>query len=171
MKKPHLFFTVCLALALSLTACGAAPTQAAARTGAPAETVPEESAANAPEDPEPSHVHQPSRDSNVVAHEPAGYCGNTVTTVSRETCPGSEPWEASFWGDDSVALTDLLRYLDYSGDVCKCLPEYYVDTEFGTGYGVNLTEGYARYDGRQTDLTEEQAALIQEILNRQAPQP
>ena len=81
---------------------------------------------------------------------------------------GGEPWEASFAGSDSVALTDLLRYLDYSGDICRCLPEYNVDTEFGKGYGINLTEGYARYDGGQTPLTEEQIEQIGEIIARQA---
>ena len=64
-----------------------------------------------------------------------------------------------------------LWYLDYSGDVCRCLPEYSVDTEFGTGYGVNLTEGYARSGGGQTDLTEEQVEQIREILERQGETP
>lgn len=116
-------------------------------------------------------VHQASQGNNVIEHEAAGYCGNTITTVSRETRMGDEPWEASFWGDDSVVLTDLMRYLDYSGDVCRCLPEYNVDTEFGTGYGVNLTEGYARHDGGQTDLTEEQVKKIRDILERQGETP
>ena len=56
----------------------------------------------------------------------------------------SESRKVSFWYDDSVALTDLLLYLDYSGEVCTCLPEYSVDTEFGAGYGVSLTGGFAR---------------------------
>ena len=107
----------------------------------------------------------------MTEHEAAGYCGNTVTTISREERVWDEPWEASFWGEDSVALTDLLLYLDYSGDVCRCLPEYSVDTEFGTGYGVNLTEGYARSGGGQTDLTEEQVEQIREILERQGETP
>lgn len=160
---------VCLALALvllaALAACG----------GGGGPVSPEPSVSPAPEEeavplPEPC-VHQPPQGDNTVEHEAAGYCGNTVTTVSRETRMGGEPWEASFWGDDSVALTDLLRYLDYSGDVCRCLPEYNVDTEFGTGYGVNLTEGYARHDGGQTDLTEEQVGEIREILERQGETP
>lgn len=159
-----------LALLLALAACGApagggdggadVPPPAA---GEPAPETPE----RAPEEAEVDCVHRPSQGDNLVEHEPAGYCGNTVTTVSREAWMGNGPWEASFWGDDSVALTDLLLYLDYSGDVCRCLPEYNVDTEFGTGYGVNLTEGYARHDGGQTDLTEEQVSQIREILERQ----
>ena len=130
--------------------------------------MPEETAA-APE--EAPCVHRPFQGDNVTEHEAAGYCGNTVTTVSREERVWDAPWEASFWGEDSVALTDLLLYLDYSGNVCRCLPEYSVDTEFGTGYGVNLTEGYARFGGGQADLTEEQVEQIREILERQGETP
>lgn len=159
---------VCLVLAAvllaALAACG----------GGGGSVSPEPSGAPVPEEaaplPEPC-AHRPSQGDNVVEHEAAGYCGNTVTTVSRETRMGGEPWEVSFWGDDSVALTDLLRYLDYSGDVCRCLPEYNVDTELGTDYGVNLTEGYARHGGGQTDLTEEQVSEIREILERQGETP
>lgn len=158
-----------LVLLAALTACGPAlggggETPA---SGAPAleETAPEAAPAEEP------CVHQPSQGDSVTEHEAAGCCGSTVTTVSRNTWAGGEPWEASFWGDDSVVLTDLLRYLDYSGDVCRCLPEYNVDTEFGTGYGVSLTQGYARYDGGQTDLTEEQVKEIREILERQGETP
>lgn len=152
------------AVLLSLAACGAPAEEAAGTAEPPAgpvstETVPEE-----PPEEEPC-VHQSAQGDNAVEHEAAGYCGNTVTTVSREGRAGGEP--VSFRGDDSVALTDLLRYLDYSGDICRCLPEYSVDTEFGTGYGVNLTEGYARHGGGQTALTEEQTSLIREILVRQ----
>lgn len=116
------------------------------------------------------HSHVLSEGNNIVEHEAAGYCGNTVTTVSREAWAGDEPWKVSFWGDDSVALTDLLLYLDYSGDTCRCLPEYTVDTEFGAGYGINLTEGYVRHDGGQVSLTAEQIEQIQEILDRQTEQ-
>ena len=108
------------------------------------------------------HRHALSEEDHTLDHEPAYYCGNTVTTVSCAT------WEASFWGSDSVDLTDLLLHLDYSGDVCRCLPEYTVDTEFGAGYGVNLTEGYARHDGGQVSLTAEQVENIRGILERQS---
>ena len=147
-----------LLLAL-LTACGGSPIPAE-----PTVPVPEETAA-APE--EAPCVHRPFQGDNVTEHEAAGYCGNTVTTISREERVWDEPWEASFWGEDSVALTDLLLYLDYSGDVCRCLPEYSVDTEFGAGYGVSLTEGFARHDGGQVSLTAEQVEEIRAILDRQ----
>lgn len=105
---------------------------------------------------------------NTVEHEFFGYCGNTITKISRETGMDGKPLETSFWGGDSVALTDLLRYLDYGEDVCECLPEYNIKTEFGNsgGYGVSLTKGFARYDGKQVSLTEEQIELIRDIIDR-----
>ena len=69
-----------------------------------------------------------------------------------------------------MALTDLLVFLDYSGEVCRCLPEYYVDTEFSEEpYGVNLSSGYARHGEGQVELTEEQIELIRDILDRNLP--
>ena len=166
-----------LALLLTLTACGA-PAGGGEPGGTPMEKNPDYVNITSPgspvplaEEPDtegPEHAHTLSETDHTVDHEAAGYCGNTVTTISRETWLGGEPWEVSFWGDDSVALTDLLLYLDYSGDICRCLPEYNVDTEFGTGYGVNLTEGYARHDGGQVSLTAEQVEEIQAILDRQS---
>lgn len=143
---------VCLALALTLAlaACGAGRGPAA-----------EDGALRPPVCP----------GDNLTEHEAAGCCGSAVTTVSREDRVWDEPWEASFWGDDSAALTDLLLHLDYSGGVCRCLPEYSVDTELGMGYGVNLTEGYGRRGDGQADLTEEQVKQIREILERQGETP
>ena len=131
-----------------------------ADTAVPDAPAPPESGAN-------EHSHTPCQENNIVEHEEAGYCGNTVTTVSWETGMDSESRKVSFWYDDSVALTDLLLYLDYSGEVCTCLPEYSVDTEFGAGYGVSLTEGFARHDGGQVSLTAEQVEEIRAILDRQ----
>ena len=116
------------------------------------------------------HKHTLSNGNNIVAHEAVGYCGNTMTTVYKETLPNEEPWEISFWGDDSVNITDLLRYLNYNEDICECFSEYTVKTEFGTEYEINLTEGYARYNDNQVSLTEEQVTLIQEIFDRQSKQ-
>lgn len=105
---------------------------------------------------------------NTVEHGFAGYCGNTQTTLRRNTQMGGEPAGKTFMYDDSVALTDLLLYLDYSGQVCKCLPEYYVKTEFGEKeYEISLSEGYARYNGGQVSLTAEQLELIRGIVDRQ----
>ena len=59
----------------------------------------------------------------------------------------------------------MLVNLDYDPmHVCRCRPEYTVDTEFGTGYGINLTAGYARCDKGQADLTQEQIDTIAEII-------
>lgn len=171
MKHCRILFVL---LALALAACGPQRGDSPAERGAGAEgpsAVPALEETAAVDHPEEACVHRPVQGNNVTEHEAAGYCGNTVTTVSRESRVWDQPWKASFWGDDSVALTDLLLYLDYSGDVCRCLPEYNVDTEFGTGYGVNLTAGYVRHDGGQTDLTEEQTELIREILERQGETP
>lgn len=160
-----------LLLTLACAACGT-PAGGGEPGGTPMERNPDYVNVTSPDAPaplaeEPDHTHALSEEDHTVDHEPAGYCGNTMTTVSRETRLDGEPWEASFDGSDSVALTDLLLYLDYSGPVCRCLPEYNVDTEFGTGYGVNLTEGYVRHDGGQVDLTAEQAEEIRAILDRQ----
>lgn len=154
-------FLPCI-LMLFLAACGgntAAGGDGASGTAAPA---------NAPADGEPAlaaqaDTHDPAEEPQVIPeNSPGGYCGNTVTSVQ----PSGSETRYSFWGDDSVELTDLLLTLDYSGDICRCLPEYTVDTEFGSGYGVNLSEYYARHDGGQAPLTEEQAETIRDIITR-----
>lgn len=122
-----------LVLALGLSACGGSPgtvqpemeSAPSPESPAPLEAAPEDAAPEGtteadPADPE--EEHSPFDGDNILEHEPMGYCGNTVTKVSRDTRMGGEPWEVSFWGDDSVALTDLLLFLDYSGDICRCLP-------------------------------------------------
>lgn len=88
------------------------------------------------------------------------YCGNTMTTIYI----GEERY--TFMGGDSVTLTDLLRRLEYTDRVCDCLPEYRVDTEFGTDYGVNISGTYVKYKGQQAELTEAQAETIKEIIER-----
>ena len=134
--------------ALLLCAC-------AAQTSAQESPVP-----SAPPPETLAHFHTQVED-NVLPHEEIGYCGNTVTEIK------AADWEASFWGEDSVALTDLLRWLDYSEDVCRCPTEYTVTTEFSeTPYYVNLTEGFARHDDAQVSLTPEQIETIRAILDR-----
>lgn len=107
------------------------------------------------------HSGLPPEEPQTVEDPVSGYCGNTVTevTLDGETC--------SFWGDDSVALTDIVINLAYDpAAVCKCLPEFTVDTEFGNGYGVNLTEHYVRCEAGQAPLTAEQTEEIREIIER-----
>lgn len=156
-----------LSLLLSLPLLACAPTQDA--------DVPEvlstvdETGAEGGEAPDavPEDVHELAVESNILPHDSVGYCGNTITTVRCGGGLEGEEWVKSFWGSPSVELTDLLLYLDYSGDICRCLPEYVVETEFSdTAYGVNLTAGYVRHDGGQVSLTEEQVSLIESIIDQ-----
>ena len=169
MKKCALL----LALFLALTGCKVLDWGDSPEIGDPPEPKSTDAVSvTSPSDPIPlldktegehgGHRHTLSEEDRTLEHDPVYYCGNTVTTVSCSA------WEVSFWGSDSVELTDLLLYLDYSGDICRCLPEYNVDTEFGAGYGINLTEGYVRHDGGQVSLTAEQVEEIQGILERQS---
>lgn len=106
------------------------------------------------------HTHQPVEEAQTVSDPISGYCGNTLTTVYFD-----DGKSYTFWGGESVTITDILVNLDYdSGKLCKCLPEYTVDTEFGTGYGINITSGYARSETGQADLTEEQIKKVKEII-------
>lgn len=118
-------------------------------------------------EPQPDHSHPAFSGDNLVEHEPVGYCGNTVTTV-RYAPMGKEErecWEQSFWGGDSVTLSDSLRWFDYSGDICRCLPEYYVKTEFSDSeYGISLTQGYVRHEGGQCQLDREQLNTLTQLL-------
>ena len=106
------------------------------------------------------HTHQPATEPQTVDDPVTGYCGNTWTTLHL---PNGQDY--SFMYGHSVTLTDILANLNYDPmKVCRCLPQYTVDTEFGTGYGINLAEGYARCDKGQTDLTKEQVETIREII-------
>lgn len=159
------FLSCCIPVFLLLSACGvsAQNDENIIKTSEPANV-------SAVQSEPPAHSHTPSAENHTIAHEETGYCGNTVTTITRTILPGTEPLELTFWGSDSVTLTDFLRYLDYSEDICRCLPEYHVDTEFGTDYGINLTESYVRYHDKQASLTAEQVQMIQDILDRQSAQ-
>lgn len=107
------------------------------------------------------HAHAPAEEPETAADPVAGYCGNTVTEVTLD----GETY--SFWGGDSVALTDILVNLTYDPDrVCRCPVEFTVDTEFGDGCGVNLAESFARCEAGQAALTAEQTEAIRDILAR-----
>lgn len=163
--KSFLAMGLALALALTLTACAAS-----AGSVSPPGSAPEEFGSTVSQPEEPDHSHQRAQADNILPHEEVGYCGNTITKVRQNERLEEDPWEVSFWGSDSVALTDLLIHLDYSGEICRCLPEYYVDTEFSQeAYGLNLTSGYVRYGEGQVELTQEQVELIQGILERNPP--
>ncbi len=94
------------------------------------------------------------------------YCGNTMTTVYFD-----DDKKFTFMGENSVELTDILRNLEYNPDTfCKCLPEYTADTEFGLGYGINITEKYVRTKDGQAKLTKKQADEIKKIIEWARPQ-
>ena len=108
------------------------------------------------------HTHAPAEDPQTVDAPVTGYCGNTMTTIILDEK------EYSFMGSDSVNLTDILINLKYDPmRVCRCAPEFTVKTEFGEPYGVNISQGYARCEEGQADLTEEQIEKIREILDTQ----
>lgn len=104
--------------------------------------------------------HEPAAEPQTVEDPVSGYCGNTFTDVVLD---GKT---YAFWGDDSVALTDIVINLPYADGVCRCLPEFTVNTEFGDGYGVNLSQHYVRLGAHQSPITEEQAETIRGILDR-----
>lgn len=106
------------------------------------------------------HTHQAAVEEQIVSDRVSGYCGNTQTTIYFD-----DDTKYTFMYGESVTMTDILINLDYDkGNLCKCLPEYTVDTEFGTGYGINLTAGYVRCDKGQADLTQEQIDKLKEII-------
>lgn len=108
-----------------------------------------------------AHEHKFAAASQTVAAPVSGYCGNMVTKILMEGA------EYAFMDSDSVDLTDLLINLKYDpAQVCKCLPDFYVETEFGKTYGVSLS-GYARCEDGQAALTAEQVETIQRILENQ----
>ena len=105
------------------------------------------------------HAHQVASEAQTVDDPVTGYCGNTWTTLYV----GEKTY--TFMYGHSVTLTDILVNLNYDPmRVCRCRPEYTVDTEFGKGYGINLTAGYARCEKGQADLTQEQINTIAQII-------
>lgn len=106
------------------------------------------------------HTHQSAAEEQTVSDPVTGYCGNTITKIYFD-----EDKSYEFWGGESVTVTDILINLSYDKNkLCKCLPEYTVDTELGTGYGINLSAGYARCDKGQADLTAEQVDKLKDIV-------
>lgn len=105
------------------------------------------------------HSHQTAQEPQTVADPVTGYCGNTWTTLYI----GDK--EYGFAGGDSVTLTDLLVNLDYDPNkVCRCMPQYRADTEFGKNYHIHLDYGFVRCDQGQAELTREQIDTIAQIV-------
>ena len=112
------------------------------------------------------HNHTPATTEQTVSEEISGYCGNTQTTIYFD-----DGKSFTFMSGNSVTITDILVNLKYDKNkLCKCLPEYTVDTEFGIGYGINITSCYARCDKGQAELTQEQIDKLKEIILWAKPQ-
>ena len=70
----------------------------------------------------------------------------------------------TFSGEKANQLTYILNNLSYDRGLCKCYPEYTVTTENGT-YGVKIdSEGYARFGGKQANLSGENYKKVKELL-------
>ena len=107
-----------------------------------------------------SHSHSNKLKDNTVSNPITGFCGNTVTTITKD---GKE---YSFWGGDSVEITSILINLDLSDSVCECSPEFMVDIEiyvdriasmrirdFNVMLEITRNEVINRYDPDSNDLT------------------
>lgn len=109
------------------------------------------------------HHHQLSEVEQTVENPIDGYCGNTITKLQE--CNTSREYE--FYGTESVTLTDILINMEYKQEeICRCPAEYYVDTEFATGYEINLEQGFVRCENGQAMLTEEQLEKVREVIER-----
>ncbi len=153
MKRMFLIFTV-LMLTLATACGGVGPADDnSSQNGSPQS----ESAILLNGD---GHPHTVADTPQTVSDPYVGFCGNTQTTVYFN---GKS--SGAFMYGDSVYLTELLLNLDYDPKkLCKCRPEYTVDTEFYQGYGINLTDGYARCDKGQAELTESQVEKVRQIV-------
>ena len=106
------------------------------------------------------HSHRYAEDMEPMEEIPSGYSGNLMTRVFAD----GQKYELH--GADSAAMTDILTRLDYNPNaVCRCMAEFIVDTEKLSGIHVNLTQGFARCEKGQAALTEEQARILQEIID------
>lgn len=62
-------------------------------------------------------------------------------------------------------LKEILLNLDYSPHrVCRCLPQYKLETDFGE-FGIHLSEGYARCEDGQAKLTADQIQTLRQIID------
>lgn len=107
------------------------------------------------------HSHRYAEDMEPMEEIPSGYSGNLMTRVFVD----GQKYELH--GADSAAMTDILTGLDYNPNaVCRCMAEFTVDTEKLSGIHVNLAQGFARCERGQAALTEEQARILQDIIDR-----
>lgn len=151
MKKAIIPILICLIL---LTGCK----NQQENTKVPASN-PEVSAVK----PENEHTHDYADTASENSNPEHIYtCGNTEIKVTLNSSENKEYFAA---GGRTCNLANLLARLDYSQEICKCLPEYELDVE-GTIYGVSLGyTPYVRYGLVQAELTQEQAKTIEDIID------
>lgn len=90
---------------------------------------------------------------------------NTQTGDAKVTIYFRNGKSHTFTSDDAVTMTTILTNLNYDKNrLCDCLSEYTVDTELGIRYGIHLTEGYARCDKGQAELTQNQIDTLKKIV-------
>lgn len=105
------------------------------------------------------HSHLPAEEPQTIADPITGWCGNTSAVLYI----GSEAHAIN--GSDAIAVTNILINLDYDPEkLCRCMAEYTADTETDTGYEINLTEYFVRFQGGQAALTQEQVDALREII-------
>ena len=110
------------------------------------------------------HSHGPAAEEQTAQNGPDGYCGNTQTTIYFEDIKSGATTSYNFMGSESVAVTDILVNLEYDKKkMCRCMPEYKVQTEFGS-YGIHITESYARCSDGQAELTTAQSQTLYKII-------
>ena len=165
-------FGICAALccaAVLLAGCGAKDTADAGTQALPSAQTQQGTAADTGGDiatlpalDEARHVHAFAETELRVAEPVTGYCGNTSVSVHLDGV------DYTMWGDDAVALTDILINADYSTATdCGCEAECIVDTEFSEeAYEVSLEKAFARHEGGQVALTEAQVDAIRAIVQR-----
>ncbi len=87
---------------------------------------------------------------------------NVPTSTPREITLNGNTY---LIGQDYETLQDILQGLEYfPHKVCRCRPQYRLETDFGS-YGIHLSEGYARCDDGQADLTAEQVQTLRQIIH------
>lgn len=90
----------------------------------------------------------------------AAYCGNMEVTIDV----AGEQFVIS--GTDAVRVTDILVNLTYDpAHVCRCMTDITVDTETLKDIRLDTAQGFARCEKGQAALTEEQARILQDIID------
>ena len=111
-------------------------------------------------DTQPTHTHTVAERPQIVENP------MNRTSESLEVTVYVAGEAHSFQGRHAITMTNLLTNLAYDpAKVCDCEAEYTADTQFGTGYEINLTLGFVRCEQGQADLTTEQIYRIREVTN------